>query len=134
MFKVAVKISKKTPAMMLDGMGDSIFGVWTAHGEGRAVFPKKDILEKVEKFGLDAIHYVDDEGLPTERYPFNPNGSTNGIAALCSADGRHLGLMPHPERCFRLFSIPWMPEQWKQELKASPWMRIFQNARKFCDK
>ena len=44
-----------------------------------------------------AVVYVDSGDEATERYPFNPNGSVNGIAALCSFDGRHLGMMPHPE-------------------------------------
>ena len=46
-------------------------------------------------------------GTPTEAYPFNPNGSPDGIAALCSPDGRHLAMMPHPERCFLAWQLPW---------------------------
>jgi phosphoribosylformylglycinamidine synthase len=130
---VTVKIAGNTPAIMLKGMGGSVLGVWVAHGEGQAIFPDTSVLTKVEEKGLAPIRYVDDEGVATERYPFNPNGSVNGIAALCSDDGRHLAFMPHPERCFRKFQIPWMPLEWKRELKASPWMKLFQNARTFCD-
>ena len=50
--------------------------------------------------GLAPLKYVDDDGEPTEQYPFNPNGSQLGIAALCTPDGRHLALMPHPDRTF----------------------------------
>jgi len=42
------------------------------------------------------VRYVDDYNNKTEVYPLNPNGSPDGIAALCSADGRHLAIMPHP--------------------------------------
>ena len=44
----------------------------------------------------------------TNTYPFNPNGSVNGIAALCSPDGRHLAIMPHPERTFLKWN--WAPD------------------------
>lgn len=129
----AVRIEEQTPAVMLKGMGGSVLGVWIAHGEGQAVFPDEQVLATVEAKGLAPIRYVNDDGVPTQEYPFNPNGSRNAIAALCSDDGRHLALMPHPERAFRMFQLPWVPAQWKQELKASPWMRLFQNARTFCD-
>jgi len=78
------------------------------------------------------LRYVNDDNQPTEAYPFNPNGSTQGIAALCSADGRHLAMMPHPERCFQTWQWPWMPEEWAG-LRSGPWLKLFQNARLFCE-
>ena len=54
-----------------------------------------------------APRYCDASGAATEQYPFNPNGSPDGIAALCSPDGRHLAMMPHPERCFMMWQNPW---------------------------
>lgn len=121
-----------SPSIMLKGMEGSILGVWIAHGEGRAYFPDKKILDKVFEKNLAPIRYVDDEGNITEAYPFNPNGSPFGITALCSEDGRHLAMMPHPERAFLLWQWPWMPKDWKK-LKASPWLKIFQNAKVWCD-
>jgi phosphoribosylformylglycinamidine synthase len=121
------------PSIMLKGMEGSTLGIWVAHGEGRAYFPKEDILNKVEKDSLAPVRYVDDKGKITESYPFNPNGSVNGIAALCSPDGRHLAIMPHPERTFLKWNWAWMPEEWGKNLKASPWLRLFQNARKWCE-
>lgn len=120
-------------SIMLKDMEGSILGIWVAHGEGRAHFPDKGILDRVLKDGLAPIRYVDDSGEITEKYPFNPNGSPHGIAALCSSDGRHLALMPHPERTFLKWQWPWMPEDLKRDLKASPWLRLFQNARTWCD-
>ncbi len=121
-----------SPAIMLRGMAGSTLGIWVAHGEGRAYFPKRAVLNKVESLSLAPVRYVDDRRNPTMQYPFNPNGSANAIAALCSPDGRHLAIMPHPERTCLTWQWPWMPEDWKQTLKASPWLRLFRNAREWC--
>ncbi|MFZ3107055.1 MAG: phosphoribosylformylglycinamidine synthase [Candidatus Hydromicrobium sp.] len=130
---VTVKILK-SPSIMLKGMEDSILGIWVAHREGYLHCPDPQILSDVSDGGLMPILYVDDRGMPTERYPFNPNSSPSGFTALCSPDGRHLAMMPHPERAFLLWQWPWMPENWKSNLKVSPWLRMFQNARKWCEK
>ncbi len=121
-----------SPAIMLQGMEGSILGVWVAHGEGRVHFPDPSVKEDILRRGLAPLRYVDETGDVTTRYPFNPNGSEDGITALCTPDGRHLAMMPHPERTFLLWQWPWIPEQW-WDLKASPWLRMFQNARRWCD-
>ena len=79
------------------------------------------------------IRFVDIVGNETTAYPFNPNGSISGITALCSPDGRHLAMMPHPERTFLKWQWPWILQNW-QDLKASPWLKLFQNAREWCEK
>ncbi len=94
---VTVRV-QKSPAIMLAGMDGAQLGVWIAHGEGRAYFPDRKVLDRVAGAELAPIRYVDDGGCVASTYPFNPNGSESGIAALCSPDGRHLALMPHPER------------------------------------
>ncbi|MBI5847755.1 MAG: phosphoribosylformylglycinamidine synthase [Nitrospirae bacterium] len=124
----------ESPSIMLKGMENSVLGVWVAHGEGHAYFPDSSIKERVLREGLAPARYADDNGNPTEVYPFNPNGSPEGIAALCSPDGRHLAIMPHPERVFLKWQWAYMPEQWKRELDASPWLRMFQNARNWCER
>ncbi len=123
----------KSPSIMLQGMEDSVLGIWVAHGEGHLHFPDKGILAETSGKNLAPLVYAGDDGQPTEKYPFNPNGSPGGITALCSPDGRHLAMMPHPERAFLLWQQPWMPEDWKTKLDASPWIRMFQNARKWCE-
>lgn len=128
----AVRILK-SPALMLKGMEGSALGIWVAHGEGRAHFPDDNIYREVMSKNLAPIRFMDDSGKITESYPFNPNGSPSGIAALCTADGRHLALMPHPERTFLTWQWAWMPEHMKKTLKVSPWLKIFQNARKWCE-
>ncbi|MEK6528795.1 MAG: phosphoribosylformylglycinamidine synthase subunit PurQ, partial [Nitrospirota bacterium] len=127
----AVKILP-SPAIMLKGMEGSVLGIWVAHGEGRAHFRDEKILKKIEDESLAPVRYVDDNNEITMKYPFNPNGSVNGIAALCSADGRHIAIMPHPERTFLKWQWAWMPEDWKKNLKSSPWLRMFRNARDWC--
>lgn len=123
----------ESPAIMLKGMEGSVLGVWVAHGEGRVYFPDENIKKEVIDKGLAPLRYVDDEGRPTETYPLNPNGSIEGITALCSSDGRHLAMMPHPERTFLKWQWVWMPEEWKKQLRASPWLRLFQNAFHWCE-
>ena len=129
---VTVKI-EPSPAMLLDGMAGSTLGIWVQHGEGRTLFPDREVLDRVLADGLAPVRFADDEGRITESYPFNPNGSPEGIAALCSSDGRHLAIMPHPERCFLKWQWGWMPSQWRRDLKTSPWLRLFQNARTWCE-
>ncbi|KAK3597102.1 hypothetical protein CHS0354_021209 [Potamilus streckersoni] len=130
---VTVKVNK-SPAIMFQGMTDTIFGMWSAHGEGKMVFKSPDIYQKLKEKNLIPVSYVDDDGKPTITYPFNPNGSPDGVAALCSEDGRHLAIMPHPERCFLPWQCPWMPFEWQHEWDVSPWFIMFQNAFNWCIK
>ncbi|MBM4128553.1 MAG: phosphoribosylformylglycinamidine synthase [Nitrospira sp.] len=122
-----------SPSIMLKGMQGATIGVWVAHGEGRVYFREKEILDEVLRKGLAPVRFVDDDGECTEAYPFNPNGSPLGITAFCSPDGRHIAMMPHPERAFLKWQWPYMPEEWKKTLEASPWLKMFQNAREWCE-
>jgi len=122
-----------SPSIMLQGMEGSNLGIWVAHGEGQAHFPNSDIMNKVVSKNLIPLAYTDDRGKITEKYPFNPNGSPNGITALCSPNGRHLAMMPHPERAFLKWQWGWISKEDDQKLKASPWLKMFQNAREWCD-
>ncbi|MCY3868445.1 MAG: phosphoribosylformylglycinamidine synthase [Gemmatimonadetes bacterium] len=122
-----------SPAIMFKNMAGASLGVWVAHGEGRAFFPRTDVLDRIIDENLSPVRYVDDNNTATEAYPFNPNGSPHGIAGLCSPDGRHLAMMPHPERTFLKWQWGYMPAHWKRDLQASPWLQIFQNAREWCE-
>ena len=121
-------------SIMLQGMEGLVFGIHVDHGEGRLDFPNQKIKQQVEEQGLCAIAYVDDDGQPTEQYPFNPNGSPEGLTALCTPDGRHLAMMPHPERTFLPWQAHWLPEDMKKTITASPWLKMFQNAYEWCQK
>lgn len=132
---VTVGIDSNTPAVMLDGMQGSKLGVWIAHGEGKVKFPDEERLKPVVDSGCAPIRYVDPDGDATTTYPLNPNGSPLGVAGLCSKDGRHLAMMPHPERAFLGWQMPWFPED--SGLTADgpgPWLKMFQNARVWAEK
>ncbi|XP_014295067.2 phosphoribosylformylglycinamidine synthase [Microplitis demolitor] len=121
---------EKSKAIMLKGMDQTVMGVWVAHGEGKFTFRTAHVLETLIREGCVAIRYADDAGQATESYPMNPNGSIGGVAGVCSTDGRHLAMMPHPERCTQMWQWPYVPAGWTN--KTSPWLRIFQNAFDWC--
>ncbi|MBN1298722.1 MAG: phosphoribosylformylglycinamidine synthase, partial [Actinobacteria bacterium] len=121
----------ESPSIMLKGMEGSILGIWIAHREGYLKCGES-LLNKIIELKLAPVAYLDDKNRQTEKYPYNPNSSPKGITALCSPDGRHLAMMPHPERAFVLWQWPWMPGKWRKELAASPWLKMFQNARHWC--
>lgn len=127
---VTVKVVESR-AMMLKGMEGLTFGIHVDHGEGYLSFPDPLVQEQVLAEGLAPLIYVDDQGQATEAYPFNPNGSPGGLTGLCSRDGRHLAVMPHPERAFLPWQCHWLPGE-MHHLAVSPWLRMFQNAREWC--
>jgi len=130
---ITVKIYP-SPSIFLKDMAGSVLGAWVAHGEGRCLWPDEKIFNQAvdSKSNLAPIRFVDDDGKQTEQYPFNPNGSKLGITGICSRDGRHLALMPHPERGFQSWQWPFWPMEWT-DLKVSPWLKLFQNARGWCE-
>jgi phosphoribosylformylglycinamidine synthase len=134
---VTVKILE-SPAMMFKGMADSTLGIWVAHGEGRLHFPDPTLMDEVITKKLVPVVFVDDEGRVdgkiSESYPFNPNGSPFGMTGLCTSDGRHLAMMPHPERSFLKWQWAWLPGHLNDGIKESPWIQMFQNAREWCDR
>jgi phosphoribosylformylglycinamidine synthase len=114
----------RSPSLFFAGMAGSRIPVASAHGEGYAEF--RDGAHATAAQPFVALRFVDPSGRATERYPFNPNGSPQGIAGLTTPDGRFSILMPHPERVFRSVQMSWHPQGWGED---SPWMRMFRNAR-----
>ncbi len=119
-----------SPSLLLKGMEGSRLPIPVAHGEGFMNFEKTGSLDAVQKTQLAALRYVDNHGQPAERYPFNPNGSPGGLTAVASEDGRVTIMMPHPERAFRAVQLSWRPQEMFKV--AGPWLKMFQNARKFA--
>jgi phosphoribosylformylglycinamidine synthase len=107
-------------------MPGSRLPIVTSHGEGRAEFSAATDVDECSRNAQVCIRYVDNHGRATTDYPANPNGSPEGIAGLCSTDGRVTILMPHPERVFRTVQHSWHPDHWGED---GPWMRMFRNAR-----
>jgi phosphoribosylformylglycinamidine synthase len=113
-----------SPSLFLDGMAGSRLPIVVSHGEGRAEF----VSAEAQKNAIVALRYVDNHGRIAQTYPFNPNGSPEGIAGLTTVDGRFTVMMPHPERIFRTLQMSWHPEGWGED---GPWLRMFRNARKW---
>ncbi|KAI5780926.1 CobB/CobQ-like glutamine amidotransferase domain-containing protein [Geopyxis carbonaria] len=101
-----------------------------AHGEGRAVFETPQDLEALEKRGGVVVRYVDGEGETATEYPANPNGSPNGVAGVCSVDGRVLAMMPHPERTVLGGTGSWVPRE-VAEMGVGPWTGLFRGVREW---
>jgi phosphoribosylformylglycinamidine synthase len=121
---------ERSPSVLLRGMAGSVLSIPVAHGEGLADFAQSGSRERVETDGLVALRYVDNHGLPTGRYPFNPNGSPGGITGLTTTDGRVTIMMPHPERAFRSVQLSYRPSG-AFGGESGPWLRMFRNAREF---
>ncbi len=113
-----------SPSIFFGGMAGSRLPIAVAHGEGFADFSQRGDAKAVHR----AMRFIDHHGVATEAYPYNPNGSPGGLTAVTTADGRFTVLMPHPERVFRHAQMSWTPGPVAQ---PSPWMRMFQNARRW---
>jgi len=128
--RVAMVEVQKSDSILLAGMEGSRMPIAVAHGEGHAEFSSESDLEAVNKNGSVALRYVDNYGMVTEQYPQNPNGSTQGITGLTAAGGRVTIMMPHPERVFRAIQNSYQPDEWTED---GAWMRMFRNARAWCE-
>ena len=95
-------------------------GIWVAHGEGRFQLPMplKD-YNVVLKYSYNS-------------YPGNPNGSRGAVAGLCSADGRHLAMMPHLERAIFPWQCAHYPASHRRD-DVTPWIDAFINARRWIE-
>ncbi|MES0872974.1 phosphoribosylformylglycinamidine synthase [Sinimarinibacterium thermocellulolyticum] len=115
-------------SLFFAGMEGSKLPIAVAHGEGRAVFEQPADLAALQSGGQVAMRYLDTRGGVATRYPANPNGSPEGITAICNADGRVTILMPHPERSVHGVTGSWWP---KRDAATTPWLRMFENARRW---
>ena len=76
--------------------GDFI-NVPLAHGEGRFIIPH-ELLEKMITNEQTVFRYCDNNGIISDEFPTNPNGSMHNLAAVCNPKGNVMAMMPHPER------------------------------------
>ncbi len=125
---------RASPSIFFADMTGSMIPVPTAHGEGRAVY--RDQAHQEAARWLCAARFVDYRGDATECFPANPNGSAEGMTAFTTPDGRFTIMMPHPERAVLSANLSWRPNTWPtQDLHsrpaASPWLRMFHNARRW---
>ncbi|MDR0836153.1 MAG: phosphoribosylformylglycinamidine synthase, partial [Tannerella sp.] len=111
----------KNNSVMFGSLSGSKLGAWVAHGEGKFDFPySKEHYHIVAKYNYDG-------------YPANPNGSPWAVAGICSADGRHLAMMPHPERALFPWQCGYYPAEHIDD-EVTPWIEAFVNARKWIEK
>ena len=105
-------------SVLFGSLSNSRLGVWVAHGEGKFELPYE-----AERYNIVAQYSY-------EGYPANPNGSSYCVAALASANGRHVAMMPHPERAI----FPWQCANYPHNHltdDVTPWIEIFHNAYKW---
>ncbi len=120
----------ESPSLFLTGMAGSRMPIAVAHGEGYANFAHRGNAGLL----IPAMRFVDSQGLPTEIYPANPNGSAGGLTAVTTSDGRFTAMMPHPERVFRNVQMSWTDLSSTGGLDAySPWMELWRNARRWVE-
>ncbi len=117
-------------SILFNGMKGSKFPVSVAHAEGRADFASEQALTTIKAQEQLCLRFVDNRGEPTATYPYNSNGSIQGMTGFTNHDGRATIMMPHPERVFRTLSNSWHPDGWGE---FSPWIKIFQNARQWVE-
>ena len=117
---LGVTIPQNNSVMFGSLSGDKL-GLWVAHGEGRFYLPEpEDHYNVIAKY-----NYAE--------YPGNPNGSDYNVAGICSADGRHLAMMPHLERAIFPWQQAWYPHDHIDD-DVTPWIEAFVNARKWIEK
>ena len=117
---------ESSPSILLQGMEGARLPISVAHGEGRIQCADAASTQALAQHATVALRYIDHYGHPTEYYPYNPNGSADGVTGLCNDDGRVTIMMPHPERVFRAVQHSWHPDDWHED---APWLRLFRNAR-----
>ena len=129
---VGVEVPKSS-SILLKGLQGSRLGIWVAHGEGRFGFPAGNLKSngKITSDGKTpdmevALRYC------YEDYPANPNGSPFRIAGVCSPDGRHLAMMPHPERGLRPWNWAYYPTARRDRDTVTPWIEMFTAGVKWC--
>ena len=107
-------------SVMFGSLSGTKLGLWVAHGEGKFHLPEAESAYNV----IAKYNY--------HGYPANPNGSDYDVAGICSADGRHLCMMPHLERAIFPWQCAWYPANRKQD-EVTPWIEAFVNARKWVE-
>ena len=108
-------------SVLFGSLSGSKLGIWVAHGEG-----KFHLSEPESAYNVVAKYSYD-------QYPANPNGSDYSVAGLCSADGRHLAMMPHLERAIFPWQCAYYPADRRMD-EVTPWIEAFVNARVWCEK
>ena len=129
---VKIQDNASKPSVFLHGMSGSSLPIVVSHGEGRASFKSPSDLASLTADGLIPLRYTDNRGKTTTTYPYNANGSPEGVAGVRSKDGRVFALMPHPERTIMGGVGSYVPYgKWEEWGEFGPWVRMFKSARRW---
>ena len=107
-------------SVLFGTMSGLMNGILLSHVEGKFVLPMP-----LENYNVVARYSY-------ASYPGNPNGSRGAVAGICSADGRHLAMMPHLERAIFPWQCGYYPAARRSD-EVTPWIDAFVNARKWIE-
>jgi len=125
---VYLKTNQESPCVFTRGVEEIYLPV--RHGEGKFVVKDEGVLKRLHARSQVVMVYTrDDYKEQTYDYPFNPNGSIDGIAGICDESGRLFGMMPHPEGYLHCTNHP----RWTREClpEEGVGVKIFRNAAEY---
>lgn len=122
-----LKVNAKSPCVFTRGIDRITLPV--RHSEGKFI-ADDDMLAKLEKSNQVVIRYVNKNGTKAAKFPSNPNGSMNSIAAICDETGRVFGILPTPEAFLSPYNSPsWTADKLDAKLPGEgAGVAIFRNA------
>lgn len=116
---VSLEIPKNN-SVMFGLLSGTKLGVWVAHGEGKFEFPTR------RRNTTSSLNTITTVIPPTRTVSWS-------VAGVCSKDGRHLAMMPHPERAIFPWQCGYYPADRKENDEVTPWIEAFVNARKWIE-
>jgi len=135
--KCKINESSKSPFLKKGQFPNDIIELPVRHGEGKLIIKNEQIKRKIINLSLNWLSYVDNNGIITNEYPFNPNGSELNCAGLINSQGNVLGMMPHPEAFLSLYNHP----NWGKIKRENPniseegqGIKLFQNIKNHLKK
>ncbi len=112
---VHLQVDPNSPCVFTRGLEQLYLPV--RHGEGKFIAADAAVFHRLKDNNQIALRYIHPQsGEATTGYPWNPNGSPEGVAGICDPSGRLLGLMPHPEAFLHRTNHPrWTREELPEE-------------------
>ncbi len=136
---VKLKANSKSKCVFTKGINKIYLPV--RHGEGKFIARDSKILNELISKNQVCLQYAGENGIPTQKYPLNPNGSVKAIAGICNKQGNVFGLMPHPEAHVSFYNNPqWtrIAEEFKRKNRKvheeGEGLKVFRNSFEYCKK
>ena len=83
----------------------------------------------MEKNKQITFKYCYENGKIINKFPINPNGAVNNIAAISNKEGNVMAMMPHPERASYNWQVPESPK----DDKRTNAIRIFESMKNYIN-